>query len=130
MKTIRILALSLVLASVSMSATFAEGFELKEEAYINDIPFDTHRIAAEYTHQKAISVLFEPAEENPVADIPFDTEAVAESERSNRAMQYVFRPAPEAFIHDIPFSTTAVACSVLCSEALVNQGSTIRTRTL
>jgi len=130
MKTIRILALSLVLASVGTSASFAEGFELKEEAYINDIPFDTHRIAAEYSQQKAISIRFEPVEENPVADIPFDTEQVAETERSNRAMQHVFRPAPEAFIHDIPFSTTSVACSVLCTEALVNQGSTNRTRTL
>lgn len=130
MKTIRILALSLVLASVGMSATFAEGFGLKEEAYINDIPFDTHRIAAAYTQQQAISIRFEPAEEIPVADIPFDTEKVAENEHSNRAMQFVFRPAPEAFIHDIPFSTAAVACSVLCRNALVNQDSTLCTRTL
>lgn len=75
------------------------GISVEDEAYINDIPFDTRSIAIE-----SILTGMEPSEEAYVNDIPFDTEVIA---ASNNLMK--IKPEEELYINDIPFNTTEIA---------------------
>lgn len=45
-------------------------YYLEEEDYINDIPFNTNTISADYNYNKAMSVDFEFEEEQYIDDIP------------------------------------------------------------
>lgn len=45
-------------------------YYLEEEAYINDIPFSTNTVSAEYDYKEAMSVDFEFEEEQYIDDIP------------------------------------------------------------
>jgi hypothetical protein len=120
MKTFSIIAFSLIFGLAIQTSSYADGFKMKEEAYINDIPFDTHKIAGDYMLSEAFQHAFEMTDETMLNDIPFDTETIAGIEISRMAMNIVFRPASEEAINDIPFSTTEVAGSFWCHDTIVS----------
>lgn len=76
-------------------------FDFEEEAYINDIPFDTECVSKNCIYQKALLVTFDFEEEAFVDDIPFETEAVVINQE--------FNFEDENYIDDIPFNTKKIA---------------------
>lgn len=94
------------LASQNFSKPINDIFSIEdpvfnEEAYINDIPFDTYEIAVE-------SILdgdeLKLEEEAYVNDIPFDTKAITNKYLLNMKM----KTSDEATINDLPFDTEKV----------------------
>lgn len=85
---------------------FAE-FDLEEENYINDIPFNTYEIAFENKNSDTIN--FEMEDEAYINDIPFSTEVIADNYNFETAMNQVFEMPEEKSINDIPFNTLAIA---------------------
>ena len=81
----------------------------EEEAYINDIPFDTRAIAL----QSLFLNLEKPEEEAYINDIPFDTETIAALYNYN--LKDIF-PEEEAYIDDIPFNTSEIVKEYLINE--------------
>lgn len=75
-------------------------FDLEEEAYIEDIPFDTECVTANCRYAKAMSVVFNMEEEEYIEDIPFNTKNIAEN---SNLEELDFED--EAYIDDIPFNT-------------------------
>ena len=81
---------SLILAfSFNLSAS-TPNFELEEEAYINDIPFSTEEVVADYLYNKALHETFQFEEEEYIDDIPFNTQAVVEANHLNETMNVEF----------------------------------------
>ena len=76
-------------------------FDFEEEAYINDIPFDTECVSINCIYQKAIAETFEFEEEAYVDDIPFATDSIA--------LNCEFEFEDESYIDDIPFNTNKIA---------------------
>lgn len=91
-------------SNLSEKATFA----LPEEQYVNDIPFNTAKVAVEAQYKQAIKVLFPVPEEKEINDIPFDTHKIAMEVLHQRALNQVFSVAEEKYVDDIPFSTEKV----------------------
>jgi hypothetical protein len=89
--------------------------EFEEEGYVNDIPFETSEVKANYALNKALSVSFESTEEGFVDDIPFDTEIVAVTTMYTDAVNKVFMNKEEAYVDDIPFDTQHVVKANNCS---------------
>jgi len=91
-------------ASLVMENTFESNvlseFDFEEEAYIEDIPFNTECVTANCRYKKAMAVVFEIEEEKYVNDIPFDTKNIAQNSNSKE-----FDFEEEAYIDDIPFNT-------------------------
>lgn len=94
---------SLVVENANES-NFLPEFDLEEEAYIEDIPFDTKCVTAHCRYEKAMMVVFEMEEESFVDDIPFDTKNIAQKSSSTE-----FDFEDEAYIDDIPFNTSSIA---------------------
>ena len=101
------IATLIVAFSLDLSASTLN-FELEEEAYINDIPFSTEEIAANYLYEKALSETFEFEEEAYIDDIPFDTYEVAKNYRYEKYLKNAFVFEEEKYIDDIPFDTEEV----------------------
>jgi len=80
-----------------------------EEAYINDIPFDTWEIAVEAILEGDEVKL---AEEPYVNDIPFDTRAIA----CKYLLRKMIETSGEANVNDIPFSTEKILCEELAAR--------------
>jgi len=78
-----------VLAAQDMHVT---DFQLEDEAYVDDIPFDTREVV--------FTLSTDMEEEAYVNDIPFDTRTVALSAGTELE--------EEAYVNDIPFNTTDV----------------------
>jgi len=79
-------------------------FFFEEEAYIDDIPFNTECVSKNCLYQKAMSVVFELDEEMYVEDIPFNTKLVKEEHiLQNNIHNFSFKD--EEYIDDIPFDT-------------------------
>jgi len=83
-------------------------FFFEEEAYIDDIPFNTECVSKNCLYQKAMSVVFELDEEMYVEDIPFNTELVKE-QHSLQTNNHNFSFEDEDYIDDIPFDTYTLA---------------------
>ena len=85
--TTKLPALFLIISMMFASSTFAnnKSIDFEDEAYIDDIPFNTEEIAANYLYEKALTVEFEMAEEEYIDDIPFNTRNIAEQSLYNRA---------------------------------------------
>lgn len=83
-------------------------FAPQEEQYVNDIPFNTAKIAVEAQYQKAIQVPFIVPNERDVNDIPFDTEKIAMNYLRQKALTQVFKVDEEKNVNDIPFNTEKV----------------------
>ena len=75
-----------------------------EENYINDIPFNTEKIAEKYSIQ-TIEINFDFSEENEIYDIPFNTACVTADCRFELAFAEAFEMEEENYINDIPFNT-------------------------
>ena len=94
------------------SATFDQAmmveFDFEEEAFINDIPFDTHCVSTKCKYLQAISEEFAVEEENYIDDIPFDTDQISQELSYESTLETVFEFEEEASIDDIPFDTQTV----------------------
>lgn len=88
---------TLALTTTSVSLPVAE-----EESYVDDIPFNTEKIALESLYMN----LVKPEEEAYINDIPFETSKVAAAYISNLLN---IRPEAEAYVDDIPFNTSEIA---------------------
>ena len=108
------LATLIVALSFSMNAS-TSNFE--PETYINDIPFNTEKIAAEHLYKKAVTVKFELEEENYIDDIPFNTECIAANCLYHKALKEEFVFDEESYVDDIPFSTEKIAMESLQEKA-------------
>jgi hypothetical protein len=83
---------------------------LPEEEYVDDIPFNTEKIA-----QKALfSKLMNGREEASVDDIPFDTEKIFNKIQWHECLS---EWCDEKNVNDIPFNTRYLAC---CHQMLVD----------
>jgi hypothetical protein len=87
----------------------------ENEAYVDDIPFSTAEVEAEYLYKAAVSTNFENEEEAAVADIPFDTYEIAEKALYEEAVSEEFDIEDEAYINDIPFDTHAQVKAYNCN---------------
>lgn len=91
-------------SAFSKNATYA----LPEEQYVNDIPFNTAKLAVEAQYQKAIQVQFTVPEEKDVNDIPFNVRKIVMQYQYEKAVSQVFNVPAEKDVNDIPFSTEKV----------------------
>ena len=83
-----------------------DGDELKleEEGYVNDIPFNTHDVASKYLINKMV----ETSEEINIDDIPFNTEQIFYDKlAAHLTEQY----RDEAGIYDLPVEPDYFICS-------------------
>jgi hypothetical protein len=104
------LILTLTLLSSLMIRTYSSGelVSMQEEAYIDDIPFNTEAIARNYQFQQALADTLRPEGEEYVNDIPFDTHKVLAAYHSDSATSVRFEPVMESYIDDIPFRTDKI----------------------
>jgi len=79
---------------------------LAEEAYIDDIPFNTEHIF-DSLFDATITQEFDLSDEDYIQDIPFDTKEEIDS--ASDASFNNFDLEDESYINDIPFSTEAIA---------------------
>lgn len=90
-----------------------------EEAYVNDIPFDTWMIS-KTTHPG--ESLMELPEEKYIDDIPFNTAKIAQKVLLSRML----KQNEETVVNDIPFSTDLIYNEILmaeCTEKWKNEES-------
>jgi hypothetical protein len=86
---------------------------LDEEGYVNDIPFNTAEIAREALLNKVIEL----KDESSVNDIPFNTNKIYNEALLSR---YIARWQEERNVSDIPFNTCVIV-------SLTNCGASFRT---
>lgn len=112
--------LALIFILLLNTAIFAENFSMKEEACVNDIPFNTEKIAAEaLAAVDSIALLLNSMpEECNVDDIPFDTHHIYVQTMAARAEKEQFSVTEEASVQDIPFNTLLIAARHLYRQAL------------
>ena len=90
----------------TVSTTTAQiNFFADDEAYINDIPFDTEIIASEALYDK---IGFVSDEEAYIDDIPFDTHAIAYDICCDQELKEKYSYQDESYIDDIPFNTEEI----------------------
>jgi len=87
---------------------FADGFQMQDEGYIDDIPFNTNKIASQTLYLHAVNQKFE-MEEEVIDDIPFDTYEIAKQEILRLSLAKEFFLEDEGYIDDIPFDTEEIA---------------------
>jgi hypothetical protein len=104
MKTISIIFAFLMSFSTTYATdvTISSYENLEEELFINDIPFNTGEIAAEYRCYDAQKTTFNLPEEVYIDDIPFDTACISFDCRYEKAMSEVFNMPQEETIYDLP----------------------------
>ena len=119
MKTIKSISLLLgtfaLMFSINLNAA-TETFSFEEEAYINDIPFNTGCVKAKYLYEKAISEEYDFEEEAYIEDIPFNTECVTANCLYQKAINEVFVLEEEPYVNDIPFNTYKLFKNKKCSS--------------
>jgi hypothetical protein len=84
-------------------------FDFEEEAYIDDIPFETEAVVANYEMDRLMNETFEYEEESYVDDIPFSTELVAQHVQLEKAMNVEVEYEDEVYVDDIPFDTFRIS---------------------
>ncbi|HNS16256.1 MAG TPA: hypothetical protein PKH94_03730 [Bacteroidales bacterium] len=95
-------------SSLSLAA-----FNLEEEPYVDDIPFNTKKIYRRaccfYKHYGRYAAEISLPDEDYIEDIPFNTEYIAstvmEDIPSTQSCQHSFLLVEESYIDDIPFDT-------------------------
>ena len=118
MKTLKkITALISILTVIFTVTLSASNINSKDEAYIDDIPFDTKKVFDEIMNERNLEA-FKLEEETYIDDIPFDTECVTIDCRYQQAISIDFHFEEEAYINDIPFNTACVATNCLYQRAL------------
>ena len=93
------------------------------EAYVNDIPFNTEAIAHEVIFDKTIGFVDDEAY---IDDIPFDTHAIASDICCDRELKEKYSYEDESYIDDIPFNTTEIYQQLLESS---KNGSLLQSNT-
>lgn len=93
------------------TAALAVEFDFEDEAYVNDIPFNTKCVSANCIYNKAILIEYEMEEESYIDDIPFNTTEVSEVSLMKAAIEQEYSNEDEAYVDDIPFDTYNVAKS-------------------
>ncbi len=112
MKTKITLALLALMFSVFQLHADELNFKMQDEAYINDIPFNTTVVLNKIHSNCALSADFDLTDEPYINDIPFDTQEVALELIVNNESLSV-RMTEEAYIDDIPFDTQKIAAYFL-----------------
>ncbi len=107
MKTL-ILTLNLILGLTINSLASGEQITLREEAYIDDIPFNTELVVRDFFSRQFVADTLRPDTEEYVNDIPFDTHAILAKMHSDSATSVRYQPAAELYIDDIPFRTELI----------------------
>jgi len=111
MKTLKLqlATLTAIFALFTISLTANTNYpSLLEEAYINDIPFDTEIVAESYSINE-MEKDFDFFEEYEIYDIPFNTACISAECRYEMAIAEEFEMEEETYINDIPFSTVEVS---------------------
>jgi hypothetical protein len=125
MKTKSILC-AIILSILIGTSAFADNFEMKEEAYIPDIPFNTAEIFNAYMASDTNNALLQIEEEAYIDDIPFNTHTIAAQQCCEKAMNKNFEMEEEAYINDIPFDTKTIAWQVLSHANQMNSKTTFK----
>ena len=97
----------LVFLFVSANATTLTPY-FEDEAYINDIPFNTEMVVNEMMLPE-----FDFEEEAYVDDIPFATEMVVAAYNYRLAVNSEFDLSEENYVDDIPFNTCLIATTMI-----------------
>jgi len=97
----------LTIISLVFSYNTVANITFSEEAYIDDIPFDTEAIYSSVVTERHI-IDFNFEEDAFINDIPFATNEIAEEKLFELALAEEFVFSEEAYINDIPFDTKAV----------------------
>ena len=84
----------------------------EDEAYIDDIPFDTQAIAEAYLLDETMKVEFDFEEEAYVDDIPFNTNEVVKNYKTEEYLKNICDFEEETYVDDIPFDTEKIASEV------------------
>jgi len=105
--------------NTKISALQNENIALTEEAYVNDIPFDTGAVVAEAQYQEALKKSFALEDEKYINDIPFDTRAIACPAACEKAMSVHFPLEEEGYINDIPFNTALIVAIINAQKELL-----------
>jgi len=116
--------LSIVSFTIS-AAQVDDHFTLQEEAYIDDIPFNTAKIfdnMQQITENPEVATL---ADEAYIDDIPFNTAKVVADYRCCVAMHVKYAMQPEKSIDDIPFDTYKIARAVRDHASLFATGNLV-----
>ena len=115
MKTLKnltaLIATLALMLSISLHAE-SSNFQLEEESYINDIPFNTETVVNELLMPE-----FDFEEESYIDDIPFNTECVSNNCKYQKAISINYELEDEAYINDIPFNTPEIADEVNYTSA-------------
>lgn len=83
--------------------------DFEDEEYIDDIPFNTAKVVANYNYKTAVSSSFVMEEERYVDDLPFDTESIAIRVLFEEAINATYTMEDEDYVDDIPFDTFKIA---------------------
>ena len=95
----------------TVSTTTAQiNFFADNEAFIDDIPFNTELIASEVLFDKTG---FVSDEEAYIDDIPFDTHSIVYDICCDRELKEKYSYRDESYIDDIPFNTEEIYKQVL-----------------
>lgn len=108
-------ALIAIFTLIFSASVFASEINFKEEAYINDIPFDTEMIYNNLMNEN-IAATFSFNDEAYINDIPFDTEEVVAVYFDENIVSLDFDE--ETYVDDIPFNTSAIATDYLYKNAV------------
>jgi len=119
MKTMLITLLVGILSiqSTAFAASTSLNTNLKDEAYINDIPFNTRSVAASYLTKEAFFMSGQGiGDEAYVDDIPFDTHKIASEYLAKQSAQL---PAlsDEAYVDDLEFDTDRVVKKINSTDS-------------
>jgi len=91
-------------------------FDFEDEAYIDDIPFDTECVSRNCIYQKAISEVYNMDDESYIDDIPFNTELVSSKTELQSGLKKDFKLNDEDYIDDIPFNTANIVFIDNCDQ--------------
>ena len=84
-------------------------YNFEEEAYVDDIPFNTADISRQKLFELAMMQDFDLNEEASIDDVPFNTEQVVINYKFRQAMEQVYEMTEENYVNDIPFNTCLIA---------------------
>jgi hypothetical protein len=84
-------------------------FAMEDEAYIDDIPFDTKAISDNHKMNLALNESFSHEEEEYIDDIPFNTERIVVNTLYEEALETELSFEEESYVDDIPSSILEIA---------------------
>lgn len=113
----KITALLTILTVIFTVTLSASNINFTDEAYINDIPFDTKEVYDEIMNERNLAQ-FDFEDEAYIDDIPFDTKCVTIHCFYQRALKVDFSFDEETYIDDIPFDTYQTVVQTTYNSAI------------